>query len=173
MGYQGGMCAKKGEDRSFGRKDYGDCLLGFARNNPHRLSGKGDILPVLLEDFPLQHRLDKYFQQDGCPAHNARVVRDYLDRNIHEKCLETHCPIQWPPRSLDLTQMDYFLWGYLKNKVYSNLNPVASVHDLKRRITLACLDLDFVTLSAATSKAWESRVLACLTVDCAQFEQIL
>uniref|UniRef100_T1HW85 Uncharacterized protein n=1 Tax=Rhodnius prolixus TaxID=13249 RepID=T1HW85_RHOPR len=38
---KGESAPKKGEDRSFGRKDYGDCLLGFARNNPHRLSGKG------------------------------------------------------------------------------------------------------------------------------------
>uniref|UniRef100_T1I2L1 Uncharacterized protein n=1 Tax=Rhodnius prolixus TaxID=13249 RepID=T1I2L1_RHOPR len=129
-----------------------------------------DILPVLLEDVPLQRRLDMYFQQDGCPAHNARVVRGYLDRNFHEKCLGTHCPIQWPPRSLELTPMDYLLWGCLKNKVYINLNPVASVDNLKRRITLACLDLDFATISAATSKAWGSRVLACLSVGCAQFE---
>uniref|UniRef100_T1IGK9 Transposase n=1 Tax=Rhodnius prolixus TaxID=13249 RepID=T1IGK9_RHOPR len=32
---KGDSAPKKGEDRSFGRKDYGDCLLGFARNNPH------------------------------------------------------------------------------------------------------------------------------------------
>ena len=24
----------------------------------------------------------------------------------------------WPPRSPDLTQLDYYLWGYLKSKVY-------------------------------------------------------
>ena len=27
--------------------------------------------------------------------------------------------IEWLPQSPDLTPCDYFLWGYLKNKVYS------------------------------------------------------
>jgi len=26
----------------------------------------------------------------------------------------------WPPRSPDLTPPDYFLWGYLKRRVYQN-----------------------------------------------------
>lgn len=26
----------------------------------------------------------------------------------------------WPPRSPDLTAPDFFLWGYLKGKVYAN-----------------------------------------------------
>jgi hypothetical protein len=28
--------------------------------------------------------------------------------------------IVWPPRSPDLTAPDFFLWGYLKSKVYAN-----------------------------------------------------
>jgi hypothetical protein len=28
--------------------------------------------------------------------------------------------IEWPPRSPDLTAPDFFLWGYLKSKVYAN-----------------------------------------------------
>ena len=27
--------------------------------------------------------------------------------------------VQWPPRSPDLTAPDFFLWGYLKSKVYN------------------------------------------------------
>jgi hypothetical protein len=26
--------------------------------------------------------------------------------------------MEWPPRSLDLTQMDFFLWGFVKDNVY-------------------------------------------------------
>lgn len=33
------------------------------------------------------------------------------------KWIGTHSSIPWPPRSPDLTCLDYFLWGYLKNKV--------------------------------------------------------
>ena len=28
--------------------------------------------------------------------------------------------LEWPPRSLDLTVPDFFLWGYLKSKVYAS-----------------------------------------------------
>ncbi|KZC06926.1 hypothetical protein WN55_08161, partial [Dufourea novaeangliae] len=26
----------------------------------------------------------------------------------------------WPPKSCDLTCLDYFLWGFFKSKVYTN-----------------------------------------------------
>ena len=28
--------------------------------------------------------------------------------------------LEWPPRSSDLTVPDFFLWGYLKSKVYAS-----------------------------------------------------
>ena len=35
----------------------------------------------------------------------------------------------WPPRSPDLTAADFFLWGYLKEKVYSH--EISSIRSLK------------------------------------------
>ncbi|GFW48540.1 uncharacterized protein TNCV_1110991 [Trichonephila clavipes] len=29
-------------------------------------------------------------------------------------------PVNWPPRSCDLTPLDYFLWGYVKSLVYAD-----------------------------------------------------
>ncbi|GFX94861.1 putative LOC100569746 [Trichonephila clavipes] len=29
-------------------------------------------------------------------------------------------PVNWPPRSFDLTPLDYFLWGYVKSLVYAD-----------------------------------------------------
>ncbi|GFW55371.1 hypothetical protein TNCV_117551 [Trichonephila clavipes] len=29
-------------------------------------------------------------------------------------------PVNWPPRSCDLTPLDYFLWGYVKSLVYAH-----------------------------------------------------
>ena len=42
-------------------------------------------------------------------------------------------PREWPPRSPDLTPCDYFLWGYIKSKVY--VTPPASLNDLRGRIS--------------------------------------
>jgi hypothetical protein len=41
--------------------------------------------------------------------------------------------IAWPPRSPDLTSLDYFLWGHLKTDVYSSKR--RSLDELKVRIT--------------------------------------
>ena len=41
-----------------------------------------------------------------------------------------------PARSPDLTPCDYFLWGYVKDKVFVPSQPV-SIPDLKNRITAA------------------------------------
>lgn len=70
-----------------------------------------------MENVPLATRQNMFFQQDGCPAHNAHIIRQYLNEQFNEKWIGTHSSIPWPPRSPDLTCLDYFLWGYLKNKV--------------------------------------------------------
>ena len=38
----------------------------------------------------------------------------------------------WPPRSPDLTPPDFFLWGYLKSKVY--VNKPHTLEELKTNI---------------------------------------
>ena len=42
----------------------------------------------------------------------------------------------WPPRSPDLTPLDFFAWGYLKSLVYST--PINNVAHLQERIEHAC-----------------------------------
>jgi len=39
----------------------------------------------------------------------------------------------WPPRSPDITPLDFFLWGYVKHKMFST--PVPDITNLKARIT--------------------------------------
>jgi hypothetical protein len=38
-------------------------------------------------------------------------------------------PLAWPPRSPDITPLDFFLWGYVKDKVCAA--KVTAVEDLK------------------------------------------
>src|SRR5258705_2016186 len=46
------------------------------------------------------------FQQDGAPAHYARIVRDYLDGKFPGRWIGRGSPCSWPPRSPDLTTCD-------------------------------------------------------------------
>lgn len=76
-------------------------------------------LAELYDDVPLAQLNQIYFQQDGAPAHNAQLIRTYLDANFPGRWIGTHGPIRWPPRSPDLSVLDFFFWGYLENKIYS------------------------------------------------------
>ena len=40
--------------------------------------------------------------------------------------------MEWPPRSPDLTPCDFFLWGYIKNKVFTT--PPENIDVLRQRI---------------------------------------
>jgi len=53
-------------------------------------------------------------------------------------CLDVCCVTKgpWPAQSPILTPCDYFLWGYMKDKVFVQPQPM-SIPDLKNRITVA------------------------------------
>ncbi|EZA54266.1 hypothetical protein X777_06188 [Ooceraea biroi] len=86
-----------------------------------------------MENVPLQFRQNSWIQLDGCPSHYARQVRNWLDEHYAHRWIDRGGPVFWPPRSPDLTPLDFYLWGTLKNKVYST--EVISLEDLKQRIT--------------------------------------
>ncbi len=52
-------------------------------------------------------------------AHTAKETINLLKSLLGDKFVAKEL---WPPRSPDLTALDFFLWGALKGQVYSN-NP--------------------------------------------------
>uniref|UniRef100_A0AC34GUD2 Transposase n=1 Tax=Panagrolaimus sp. ES5 TaxID=591445 RepID=A0AC34GUD2_9BILA len=57
------------------------------------------------------------FQQDGAPPHYALQTRALLDEVFPERWIGRASPnLNWPPRSPDLTVLDFFFWGYIKSK---------------------------------------------------------
>ena len=72
---------------------------------------------------------DMWFQQDGATSHFAKKTIELLKEKFNDRIISRNSGVNWPPRSCDLTPLDYFLWGYLKSQVYRN-NP-QSIHDLK------------------------------------------
>ncbi|GFU85874.1 transposable element Tc3 transposase [Trichonephila clavipes] len=61
-----------------------------------------------------------WFQQDGSTCHTARATIDLLKDTFGDRLISRFGPVNWPPRSCDLTPLDYFLWGYVKSLVYSD-----------------------------------------------------
>ena len=58
------------------------------------------------------------FQQDGAPPHWGLAVRQLLNDTFPEKWIGRDGPISWLPCSPDITPLDFFLWGYVKDIVY-------------------------------------------------------
>ena len=92
-------------------------------------------LPGLLEDIPLIIMSQMYVQHDGAPPHYTRHVREYLNKSFPSRWFGHGGPIAWPPRSPDLTPLDYYLWGHMKRSVYETKAP--SRAERRRRIFAA------------------------------------
>ncbi|GFW25051.1 uncharacterized protein TNCV_3155541 [Trichonephila clavipes] len=61
-----------------------------------------------------------WFQQDGATCHTARATIDLLKDTFGDRLISRFGRVNWPPRSCDLTPLDYFLWGYVKSLVYAD-----------------------------------------------------
>ncbi|GFU63388.1 DUF4817 domain-containing protein [Trichonephila clavipes] len=59
-----------------------------------------------------------WFQQNGSTCHTAYATTDLLKDTFGDRLISRFGPVNWPPRSCDLTPLDYFLWGYVKPLVY-------------------------------------------------------
>lgn len=70
-----------------------------------------------------------YFQQDGATPHTADSVQNWLKSKFGNFFINK---TKWPPRSPDLNPCDFFLWGYLKARVYNPLPK--TINDLKKNI---------------------------------------
>ncbi|GFX72796.1 transposable element Tc3 transposase [Trichonephila clavipes] len=69
---------------------------------------------------PLQNTEELGFQQDRATCHTARDTIDLLKDTLGDRLISRFGPVNWPPRSCDLTPLDYFLWGYVKSLVYAD-----------------------------------------------------
>ncbi|ENN73485.1 hypothetical protein YQE_09910, partial [Dendroctonus ponderosae] len=79
-------------------------------NGDNYVSFLTNELNGLLENVPLETRRTMWFQQDGCPAHYSRNVRDHLDRTFSNRWIGRASLFPWPARSPDLTLSDFYLW---------------------------------------------------------------
>lgn len=74
------------------------------------------MLPVLRQWLNFENLT---LVQDGAPAHWTLAVRNFLNENLPGGWIGRDSPfIRWPPRSPDLTVVDFFVWGHLKDRLY-------------------------------------------------------
>lgn len=103
----------------------------------------------MLEEFflPRIEELDQgdiWFQQDGATPHTSRTSMAVLWEHFPERPISIRGDLEWPARSPDLSPCDFYLWGYLKSRVY--VNHPRSLLDLKANIREEIANLPADTL---------------------------
>lgn len=107
------------------------------------------VIPALQDR---QHLQTTVFMQDGAPPHIARPVTALLrDHFGDDRIISRSFPTTWPPRSPDLNPCDFWLWGFLKDRVYGR--SIRTVADLKASITRHVAAIDRETLRATIEHA--------------------
>lgn len=124
-------------------------------------------LAMLQEQFwPAVERLglkeELIFMQDGAPPHWSRAVRAWLDEKFPGRWIGRGGPMRWPARSPDLTPCDFFLWGFIKSKVYGT-RP-RDITELKERIT-AAFDEVTVEMRHKTMQEYRDRLERVIETD--------
>ena len=61
-----------------------------------------------------------WFQQDGATCHIAEAILDILRPVFEDRIVSRRADVVWAPRSCDLTPLDYYLWGVVKDKCYAD-----------------------------------------------------
>lgn len=127
-------------------------------------------LPELLEDISLEERRVMWFQHDGAPSHYARCSRDTLNRKYPNKWIGRGGPRAWPARSPDLTPLDFFFWGTIKDYVYRM--PINTVEELSDRIdeALATITPEMIQRSREN---FITRAQLCREMEGGHFEHLL
>ncbi|GFW82962.1 uncharacterized protein TNCV_4603891 [Trichonephila clavipes] len=104
------------------------CLNGLLHSNNYesrRVTSCIGVLPTTPHSAldtnavvkPRQEKLQKslYFL-----TYPPRATIDSLKDTFGDRLISRFGPVNWPPRSCDLTPLDYFLWGYVKSLVYAD-----------------------------------------------------
>lgn len=128
-----------------------------------------NIVPQIIHLFPNNNN-QVWFQQDGAPPHYGREVRNYLNDTFPQKWIGRRGTIEWPARSPDLNPLDFFLWGYLKSRVY--INKPESLDELKLRIETEIRNIPQNWLNN-TIDGFIHRLHYCQEVNGEQFEHLL
>ncbi|GFW24275.1 uncharacterized protein TNCV_605251 [Trichonephila clavipes] len=96
-----------------------------------------------------------WFQQDGATCHTARATIDLLKDTFGDRLISRFGPVNWPPRSCDLTPLDYFLWNYVKSLV--NADKPQTLDHLEDNIRSAIADIR-AQMMGKVIENWTSRL---------------
>ena len=92
----------------------------FENENGQRVTVNGNRYRNMIANYFFQKigdtdMVNMWFQQDGATCHTAAETINLLKTKFGNAIISKNGPVNWPPRSCDLTPLDFFLWGYIKS----------------------------------------------------------
>ena len=95
----------------------------FENEQGEAVTVNGDRYRAMLNEF-LFTKIEEgdigniWFQQDGAKCHYTIL---YVLRPVFEdRIISRRADVVWPPLGCDLTPLDYYLWGAVKDKCYTD-----------------------------------------------------
>ena len=61
-----------------------------------------------------------WFHQEGATWYTTKATLDILRSVFEDHIISCRADIVWPPRSCDLTPLDYYLWSAVKDNCYAD-----------------------------------------------------
>ncbi|XP_018375528.1 PREDICTED: uncharacterized protein LOC108769183 [Trachymyrmex cornetzi] len=101
---------------------------------------------------------DLWFQQDGATCHTSRLTIDLLRTKFNNRIISRSGDVNWPARSCDLTPLDFFLWGAVKDRCYAD-NP-ETIPALKNNITTVLSEIGAEVVQNVINN-WGDRMAYC------------
>ena len=86
------------------------------------------MLTRLVEDCKSLLPSGFIFQQDGAPAHTAKLAQNWIAINCSDFIIKN----DWPPNSPDLNPLDYHIWGAMLKR-YKTLQPEPNTIERRRK----------------------------------------
>lgn len=148
----------------FGPYFYPDTVTGEA----YRFMIENFFWQDFVRELGAERAESSWFMQDGAAAHTAIASRLLVQDLFHDRVVGRYLPLEWPPRSPDLSPCDYFLWSFIKDRVFRNeLGRITSLVDLMNRLVS---EFDWVRNNAMGSvkngvNAFYPRLQKCVETD--------
>lgn len=129
-----------------------------------------EVVLQFLNNLPHNLIRQCWFQMDGAPAHSSHEVYRELTNIFEDRWIGRNGPSLWPPRSPDLTPLDFYLWGQIKNEVYAS--PVQNKEQLIARVRDGFRNLNAEQVRKATTTELRRRIMICLERNGDHFEHL-
>lgn len=104
------------------------------------------------------------WMQDGAPPHFGGLPlldEHFPDRWMGRSTRRYPSPYPWPARSPDLTVCDFFLWGYLKSKLYRGQN-YGSLQELREAIEHEMGEIPPEIIRRSVCQGYPNRLRECV-----------